>query len=326
MMPIKGGTAEVRHNFFCGLLVLSRIGLRLSMFIGIVALWSGYKCIVSFWPRVTLWFLFYNEWSFNMAIRVGVVGAAGKMGREILKAVINDKDLELICAIGTAADPDEVVVEGQTITICKELQLALNNYDIDVVIDFTNAQAFRINAPVVLAHGVHLLSGTTGLQHDELEQFGKLAEEQGKCFFYASNFAIGAVLMMRFAEEAAKFMPEVEIIEFHHDQKKDAPSGTAISTLNRIAKVREAHYQGLEGEVETIPSSRGGNVEGMRVHSVRMPGYNAHQEVIFGGLGQTLIIRHDSINRESFMPGITFACKQVEKYQGFVENLDTLMF
>ncbi len=257
-------------------------------------------------------------------IRVGVVGANGKMGREILKAVLGDKDTVLTFAV--AATTNAVHIGNQKIDITDNLEEALEKNDVDVVIDFTNATAFRENAPVILQKGVHLVSGTTGLTREELISYGKIAEEKRKCFFYAANFAIGAVLMMRFAEEAARFMPEVEIIEFHHDQKKDAPSGTAIATLERIAKVREAHIQGFPGEVETIAGSRGGEKEGMRVHSVRMPGYNAHQEVLFGGLGQTLTIRHDSINRESFMPGILFACKNIQDKVGFVENLDTIMF
>lgn len=259
-------------------------------------------------------------------IRVGVVGATGKMGREILKAVTNDPATEVVFGVSLVDTPLTLTVEGKEIPVFGDLAKALEERPVDVVIDFTNADAFRQNASVVLSHGVHLVSGTTGLKHEELEAWGKEAAAQGKCFFYAANFAIGAVLMMRFAEEAAKFMPEVEIIELHHDQKKDAPSGTAVATAKRIAKVREAHEQGLPGEVETLDGARGANVDGMHIHSVRLPGYNAHQEVVFGGLGQTLTIRHDSINRESFMPGILFATKRVSGYTGLVEDLDTIMF
>lgn len=259
-------------------------------------------------------------------IRVGVVGATGKMGREILKAVTNDPQTEVIFGVGLVDAPMTINVEGKEIPVTADLDAALAANDVDVVIDFTNADAFRQNASVTLSHGVHLVSGTTGLKHEELEAWGEEAASHGKCFFYAANFAIGAVLMMRFAEEAVKFMPEVEIIELHHDQKKDAPSGTAVATAQRIAKVRQAHEQGLPGEVETLAGARGANVDGMHIHSVRLPGYNAHQEVIFGGLGQTLTIRHDSINRESFMPGILFATKRVEGRTGLVEGLDTIMF
>ena len=259
-------------------------------------------------------------------IRVGVVGATGKMGREILKAVTNDEALDLVFGVGLVDAPITLNVEGKEVPVVGSLEEAFATYTVDLIIDFTNAAAFRENAPIALAHGVNLVSGTTGLEHSEIEAFGQMAAEKGKCFFYAANFAIGAVLMMEFAAQAAKFMPEVEIIELHHDQKKDAPSGTAVATARKIAAVREAHEQGLPGEIETIEGARGANFEGMHIHSVRMPGYNAHQEVIFGGLGQTLTIRHDSINRDSFMPGIVFAAKRIDGRKGLVEGLDTLMF
>lgn len=256
-------------------------------------------------------------------VRVGVVGALGKMGKEVIKAVNNTENMETVLGV------DEKLATGQSyvgnLVMYNSVSEALRSENVDVMVDFTNAEAFRKNAPLVLKEGVRLVSGTTGLNHDELINFGTIAKERGTCFFHAANFAIGAVLMMRFAEEAAKYMPEVEIIERHHDHKKDAPSGTAITTLKRIAKVREAHGQGFPGEFETIANSRGGEYEGMRVHSVRLPGYNAHQEVIFGGLGQTLVIRHDSINRESFMPGVILAINETQEMVGFVEDLESIM-
>lgn len=261
-----------------------------------------------------------------MAIRIGIVGGPGKMGRQIIRAVMNEPDLEFVFAVGGPDAPDTINIEGNDIPVAHDLKMALAETAVDTVIDFTNAAAFCGNAPVALEAGVNLVSGTTGVAHEDLEALGDIAKANGKCFFYAANFAIGAVLMMRFAEEAAKFMPEVEIIELHHDQKKDAPSGTAIATARRIAEVRKSHEQGYPGEKEILSGARGSNVEGMHIHSVRLPGYNAHQEVIFGGLGQTLTIRHDSINRESFMPGIMLACKSINGRVGLVENLDSIMF
>ena len=258
-------------------------------------------------------------------IRVGVVGATGKMGREILKAVTNDPATEVIFGVGLVDEPTTITVEGREIPVTADLDAVLSANDVDVVIDFTNADAFRQNASVTLAHGVHLVSGTTGLKHEELEKWGEEAAAQGKCFFYAANFAIGAVLMMRFAEEAAKFMPEVEIIELHHDKKLDAPSGTAIQTAAMIAEVRKAHKQGNPDEFEKLEGARGADYEGMHIHSVRLPGYVAHQEVIFGGLGETLTIRHDSMNRESFMPGVVLAAKKVRSLKGLTVGLDKLL-
>lgn len=254
-------------------------------------------------------------------LKVGVIGALGKMGQEVIRAVERENDMEIAFIITSQEDPKF----SSPYASFTKMDDALSRVDVDVIVDFTNAEAFRENAPTVLKAGKRLISGTTGLSHDELEALGSLAKESGTVFFYASNFAIGAVLMMRFAEEAAKYMPEVEIIERHHDNKKDAPSGTAISTLKRLATVREEHQQGFCDEKETILGSRGGIYEGMRVHSVRLPGYNAHQEIIFGGLGQTLVIRHDSINRESFMPGVILAIRKTENKVGFIENLDSLM-
>ena len=131
--------------------------------------------------------------------------------------------------------------------------------------------------------------------------------------------------MMQFAEQAAKYLPDVEVIELHHDQKLDAPSGTAVTTLKRMAAVRGEKIQGNPAEYEKIAGSRGGNYAGMHVHSVRLPGYVAHQEVIFGGIGQTLTIRHDSISRESFMPGVMLAVKKVVTFKGLVRDLDSIM-
>lgn len=256
-------------------------------------------------------------------IRVGVIGALGKMGKEVVKAVTNEPQMNTVFGVDEKLATDQSLIND--LKCYAKLEDALRAEGVDAIVDFTHADAFRKNAPVVLKNGVRLISGTTGLEHAELEELGALAAEHNTVFFHTANFAIGAVLMMRFAEEAAKYMPEVEIIERHHDHKKDAPSGTAITTLKRIAAVREAHLQGYPGEIEKIASSRGGEYEGMRVHSIRLPGYNAHQEVIFGGLGQTLIIRHDSINRESFMPGVILAIKETLNSKGFVEDLESIM-
>ena len=164
-----------------------------------------------------------------------------------------------------------------------------------------------------------------GLSEEELNDFGDLAKANDCGVFIASNFAIGAVLMMKFAAEAIKYMPYAEVIEMHHDHKKDAPSGTAVQTLKKMAENRESFRQGAEDEFEKIEGSRGGEYEGMRVHSVRLPGYVAHQEVMFGGLGQILTIRHDSITRESFIPGIMLAVKKVGDIKGLLSGLENIM-
>ena len=167
--------------------------------------------------------------------------------------------------------------------------------------------------------------GTTGLDDAAKEKIRDATEKFQTPAFIAPNFAIGAVLMMLLAKQAAKYMPDVEIIELHHDKKLDAPSGTAELTAKMISEVRNAHKQGHPDEVERLANVRGADYEGIHIHSVRLPGYVAHQEVIFGGLGQTLTIRHDSTGRDSFMPGVLLACKKVRTLSGLTIGLDKLM-
>lgn len=257
-----------------------------------------------------------------MGLKVGVIGAKGKMGQEVLKAVTDAEGMELVFGVDPSAQPEESF--GQAI-FYKTIDEALAVSKPDAIVDFTFAEVFKENAPKVLEQGIPLITGTTGLSDEDLQALGKVATDHDTTLFYAANFAIGAVLMMHFAAKAAAYMPEVEVIERHHDAKKDAPSGTAVATLQAMAKSRQAHKQGYEGEFETISGARGGDYEGMRVHSVRLPGYNAHQEVVFGGLGQTLTIRHDSINRASFMPGVILALRESLAHKGLVQGLDTLM-
>ncbi|MGI6226931.1 MAG: 4-hydroxy-tetrahydrodipicolinate reductase [Peptococcales bacterium] len=261
-------------------------------------------------------------------IRVGVMGACGKMGQEICKAVFDDPDLELIAAIDVINQGYKLGhLIGRPIEVCIETNLneVLQNQNLDVIVDFTNAQALLNNAPKVIKNGVNLVIGTTGLSEDEVNNLKVLAEEKKVGIFIAPNFAIGAILMMKFAKEAARYLPNVEIIEKHHDQKLDAPSGTAIKTLEEITKVRQPQQQGNPKEYEKISGVRGGDYQGIKIHSMRLPGLIAHQEVIFGGIGQTLTIKHDSLTRESFMPGIVLACKKVITWQGLKYGLETIL-
>jgi 4-hydroxy-tetrahydrodipicolinate reductase len=172
-----------------------------------------------------------------------------------------------------------------------------------------------------LRAGVHCVVGTTGLATETVERLATVAPD-GTCLFVAPNFAIGAVLMMRFAQSAARYMPHAEIIELHHDRKADAPSGTAMRTAALIAGARESMPPAPGRETEIAEGARGASVDGVTVHSVRLPGLVAHQEVIFGGIGQTLSIRHDSIDRTSFMPGVVLAIRQTVKRSGLVIGLE----
>jgi len=253
-------------------------------------------------------------------IRVGVLGAAGRMGRTVSAAVSADPDLELVAAVDPAGAGQRV--EGVEVAADPEALVAAG---VEVVVDFTHPSAVLGNVRWGIEHGVHVVVGTTGLGPDDLEAIGRLIVEHGgrSNVFVAPNFAVGAVLMMQFARQAARFFPAAEIIELHHDGKADAPSGTALSTAREVAEGRSAAWRGPDGE--TLPGARGGDHEGVRIHSVRLPGLVAHQEVILGGPGQVLSIRHDSLDRASFMPGVLLAVKAVGDRPGLTVGLEHLL-
>jgi 4-hydroxy-tetrahydrodipicolinate reductase len=251
-------------------------------------------------------------------IKVGVVGAGGRMGRMVCAAVALDPDLDLVAAVARHAD-------GETrhgIPVTTDLR-SLADAACDVVVDFTVAEAARVTVPWLAMHGVHAVVGTTGFSDADIAGFRE--EFSGSNCIIASNFAISAVLMMRFAELAAPYFDSAEIIELHHETKIDAPSGTAISTANRMAAASE-EWTGDPTQHEAYPGSRGGvGPAGIHIHSVRMRGLLAHQEVILGAHGQTLTIRQDSYDNASFMPGVVLACKHIADYPGLTLGLDSLL-
>lgn len=262
-------------------------------------------------------------------IRVVVSGAAGKMGQESCRAILKAQDMQLVGVV----DPSQAgkhltkIIGIETdLVIRPDLISALQQLKPDVMVDFTNPDVVFANAKACLENDVRPVIGTTGMNDEQIHALQELAKQRGLGGLLAPNFAIGALLMMKFATMAAKFFPHTEIIEMHHDQKMDAPSGTAIKTAELVAKVRGNMRQGLPSEFEKIAGSRGGDYEGMRIHSVRLPGYVAHQEVIFGGIGQTLTIRHDSISRESFMPGLLLGIRKVMTAEELVYGLDKFIF
>ena len=261
-------------------------------------------------------------------IKVLVNGAYGRMGRTVVNAVIEDKELELVGAVDVIGGADAGEITGHNkngIIIETDLAKALEDKKPDVMVDFTQPKVVFNNVITALNHKVSPVVGTTGLSDENKEVIRKTSEANDTPVFIAPNFAIGAVLMMLMAKQAAKYLQDVEIIELHHDKKLDAPSGTAELTAKMIAEVRDSHKQGHADEVERIANVRGGDVDGIRIHSVRLPGFVAHQEVIFGGLGQTLTIRHDSTGRDSFMPGVLLACKKVRQLKGLTIGLDKLL-
>ncbi len=255
-----------------------------------------------------------------MNIRVAVVGAGGRMGTTVCAAVAADPSLTLVAAV----DPFSAGQEREGVLVSASLD-AVTDAGAEVVVDFTVAAAARSTLPWIAAHGLHAVVGTTGFSGEDLETF-RVAFNRSNCLI-AANFAIGAVLMMRFAEVAAPFFDTAEIIEMHHDAKSDAPSGTAVVTAQRMAAARPEAWAPDPTTHQVYAGARGGEgPSGIRVHSVRMRGMVASQEVILGTTGQTLVLRHDSFDRASFMPGVVLACQRIGAHHDrFTLGLEPLL-
>lgn len=261
-------------------------------------------------------------------MRVGVLGATGRMGQATCKAVLDAPDLDLVAAVARAAGvgrPLGDLVPGapEGLVVADDLSELLAA-EAEVVVDFSRPEATAAAVEGLLAEGVHLVSGTTGLPPEVMDDLGNLAgkADNGNAV-WAPNFALGAVLAMHFAAVAGRFYPAAEVIELHHQGKADAPSGTALRTARAIAAARRP--EGRASGNESVPGVRGGEVEGVRVHSVRLPGLVAHQEVIFGGQGEVLTLRHDSLDRSSFMPGVLLAVQAVTTRPGLTVGLEPLL-
>jgi len=253
------------------------------------------------------------------------------MGRQIMRAVWEAEDTDLVGAVDPFAEGVDIGTLMETgevgITVRSGLKRALDDLRPDVLVDFTTPESVYKNICTALERGVRPVVGTTGMSSSQLEEIRELATGRRIGCIVAPNFAIGAILMMKFASEACKYFPHVEIIELHHDRKIDAPSGTAVKTAEVITQSRGRFRRGQAAEIEKLVGVRGGKYDdGIRIHSVRLPGMMAHQEVIFGGLGQTLTIRHDSISRESFVPGVLLGVRKVMEFEGMIYGLENLVF
>ena len=262
----------------------------------------------------------------RMTVRVGVFGAGGRMGSTVCRAVAADPELDLVGAIDphhSGLDLRHVTgVDVPDVHIAPDPTL-LVDAGVDVVVDFTVLEASRQNLAWAAAHGVHAVVGTTGFTPDDHERL-RTQFTRSNCLV-APNFSIGAVLMMRFAELAAPWFETAEVIELHHDQKVDAPSGTAMLTVERMAKA-SGDWAPDPTRREVLAGARGATGPGgIPVHSVRLRGLVAHQEVLLGTMGQSLTIRHDSYDRASFMPGVVLAVKQVAHHPGLTVGLDSLL-
>ena len=248
-------------------------------------------------------------------IKVAVCGANGKMGKEVCKAVEICSETELCARIDIIGD--------DTFKTIEEARKAVS---IDVLIDFTQPKSIFENAKYCLNNGIKMVIGTTGLSDEQIDELKTLSKSKNTGCLIAPNFSTGAVLLMKFAQMAAKYFDNAEIIELHHNQKKDAPSGTAIKTALLMSQAKKTFKKDNCSETETINGSRGGtSYSDIQIHSVRMPGYSASEEVIFGSEGQILTLRHDAPDRKCYMNGILLAVKHVYKENDFIYGLENIM-
>ena len=259
------------------------------------------------------------------SINVVVNGVNGRMGQEVLRAVCGEPDMQPVGGADFKVDGTSIELPDGSGSIPVSTSLPDVLGDAQVVIDFTNADgaldAIRAAAP----SGINVVVGSTGIPDAGFEEAGELASRHKVGVFIAPNFALGAVLMAHLARVAAPYFDYADLTELHHEMKIDAPSGTAIAIANAAAEGKGGDFLAPQAEKEIIPGTRGGTSQGVVIHSARMPGLTAHHQLVFGALGQTLTIRHDSINRESFMPGVAMAVRHVVSNPGLTVGLDKIM-
>jgi 4-hydroxy-tetrahydrodipicolinate reductase len=262
-------------------------------------------------------------------IKIIVAGPRGRMGSEAVKLVHETEGFELVAALDRKHDGMNLTeiegFHGIEAPVYADAEQCFSRVKADVLIDLTTPEVGMLHTETALTAGIRPVVGTTGFSNEDLERLDRLTKETGLGCIIAPNFAIGAILMMKFSQMAAKYFPDVEVIELHHDQKLDAPSGTAVKTAEMIKSVRQPKEQGHPAEKETIKGARGANIEGMHIHSVRLPGLIAHQQVMFGADGQMLTLRHDSFNRASFMSGVKLAVEAVMQLDQLVYGLENII-
>lgn len=258
-------------------------------------------------------------------IRVTVNGVLGKMGQEVLRAVAISEGVQPVSGADIAANETNISIpdSNHVIPIHSDINQAILGSD--VVIDFTNSEGAKSVMKAAAPNGVHSVIGSTGLSDDDFEMADQLARTHNVSIIIAPNFAVGAVIMMHLVKEAGRFFDYADLTEVHHEAKIDSPSGTAIAIAQAARDGKENDYRAPQAEKELIEHTRGGVTGGVVIHSGRMPGRVAHHEMVFASLGQTLTIRHDSINRESFMPGVIMATKASMSMSGLTVGLDKVM-
>lgn len=263
-------------------------------------------------------------------IKIVLAGPRGNMGKEIVKLIETTPNFELIAVIHSNNEftylNEMLPFYEKKVPVYTDLQKCIDDHPtLQVLVDVTNPDIGKKHLQIAVANGLRGVIGTTGFSEEELTELRQDVLDKKIGVVIAPNFALGAVLMMKFSKMAAQYFSDVEIMELHHDRKLDAPSGTAIKTAEMITEVRESKKQGHPNEVETIPGARGGEIDGIRIHSVRLPGLVAHQQVMFGSTGQSLTIRHDSFDRVSFMSGVKLSIDSVMKIDELVYGLEHII-
>ena len=259
------------------------------------------------------------------SINVAVHGALGRMGQEVLRAVTGAPDMNPSGAADGMANPGQISLPDGSGTISISNNLADVLGGVDVVVDFSSAEGAMSVIRTATAHKVNAVIGSTGLSDANYAEAARLAGESSVGVIIAPNFAMGAVIMIHLAKVASRFFDYADLTEMHHEAKIDAPSGTALAIAAAAVEGKGSEFTNVEAEKELITGPRGGDFRGVSVHSARMAGLIAHHQLVFGALGQTLTIRHDSMNRESFMPGVTMAIREVVNRSGLTVGLENIM-
>ena len=259
-------------------------------------------------------------------IKVVVHGVLGRVGQEVLRTVCANPEMQAVGAVDIKAKSKNLALpNGTEIPLSDDIAALLSSTKPDVMVDFTVYQAAMPAIRITAKKKVNLVIGTTGFSQQDIDEIDKLCRDNKIGAVVASNFALGAILMIHMAKIAAKYFDYAEIIEKHHEKKADAPSGTALSTARAMIQARGKGFTSKPVEKETLAGTRGGNIDGISIHSMRLPGYMADQDVIFGSLGQTLKISHRTISREAFMPGVVMAIEHVSENKGLIVGLDKLL-
>ncbi len=264
-----------------------------------------------------------------MSVKVIIAGPRGKMGSEAVHMVNNEESFELVACLDRKNHGKKVKdidnLPDLYVPIFEDPEVCFQEVAADVLIDLTAPDAGFLHTKLALQYNIRPVVGTSGFSAEQINTLSDLSSTNDIGCIIAPNFAVGAVLMMQFAKTAAKYLPDVEIIEKHHDQKLDAPSGSAVKTAEMIKENRESKQQGHPDEREVMNGARGAETDGIRIHSVRLPGLVAHQEVVYGGPGQTLTIKHDSYNRQSFMDGVKLSVNEVMGLNKLVYGLENIL-